>query len=195
MKISYNLERKDVFAFQVYALLHNKIIRVILGFAVLLQLFNAFWYPVRVLTSGHAMEALSGGFVRYMLIPAIFSFAISMVFLTVVVVAVNAIHLLLLSMKFKNGDGSLGQHLIELNDEGLIEVTDVNQTSHSWKSVQRIVDAKNFILIYLSPTNAHIIPKRSFASNTDSRYFVAEAERLREQAKSEFSPSYIAARG
>ncbi len=194
MKITYHLERNDVFAFQVYALLRNKTVRVIFFGGILFQAFYAFSDPIRWFLFENGGQ-WSRQVVSQVFLQATMGFILSSLIVSALILAVNAIALLILTMRFTKGDGTLGQHALELNDEFLTETTDVNITSHAWKSVQRVVNAKKFILIYVSPTNAHIVPKRAFASEMDATRFFIEVERLKANSAEYYSPSYLATAG
>ena len=192
MTITFDLERKDYLAFQVYAISHNRTVRMIYLGSFLLQFFNAYYPVFRMLTSGYATGLSNGEFLSYVLIPTTLDFFLTFAIVTGFILLINIVSMVFLSLKFKHGDGHLGRHMIELNETGLKEVTDVNESIHNWKSVQRFVDWKSYLLIYISPTNAHIIPKRAFASEADARTFLAEAKRLKENAGEFYSPSFLA---
>ena len=98
-------------------------------------------------------------------------------------------------------NGVLGHHKIVLNDKGLIETMSVNETFHSWKSVERIEQSDEYIFIYIGPSMAHFIPKRFFADRGDAERFFAVAQSYKkaadkgfpqlprtEQGEDEFSP-------
>ena len=84
--------------------------------------------------------------------------------------------------------------MIKFDNDYLAEITDVNENRHSWKGVDRIEENQDYIFIFTSPSNAHIIPKRFFNSLKNAANFTDEAKRLQESAKLNFSPSYLAAK-
>lgn len=73
--------------------------------------------------------------------------------------------------------GTLGQHELEIDDSGLVERTEVNETRHAWQGVERIVETDTHALIYISSMMAHVIPKRSVTVG-DADAFIACAKQL-----------------
>jgi hypothetical protein len=71
--------------------------------------------------------------------------------------------------------GVLGRHEIELRVEGLREATDVNDTTHAWRGIERIEADERFIFIYTQAMMAHAIPRRAFSSPEDAERFLAMA--------------------
>ena len=69
------------------------------------------------------------------------------------------------------------QHELEINDDGLVERTEVNETRHSWQGVERIAESDRHVFIYFSAMMAYIIPKESVTSG-DPDQFIARAQQL-----------------
>jgi len=80
---------------------------------------------------------------------------------------------ILLSADVSNG--SIGKHTYELRDEGLYELTSVNEGVTKWEGIHSIVLSGPFILFKISGFLYHIIPKRSFSSEQDFEAFYNEA--------------------
>ena len=72
--------------------------------------------------------------------------------------------------------GLLGIHVYRFTPEGLIEQTDVNSTTLSWRGVQRIRLSRFGMLVQLSSMSAHFIPLRFFHDTEQMRAVAAEAE-------------------
>lgn len=70
--------------------------------------------------------------------------------------------------------GVLGEHTLELTDEGLIEATDVNRSLANWRTVFRIRQTKRFVYIYISDANAHVIPRAKPPLEGSVEAFVSE---------------------
>lgn len=192
MKITFQIEKKDILAFHLYTIFHNKSLRILYFLLLLQQIYVAFSPLFRWLILDNTLYAYNTGLIFNAVLQSVVIFALNLLIALGIFVVFNAIYLFFLMLKYKNNDGAIGQHLIDLRENNLLEASDVNETLHSWKSVQRIIDRKKYILIYVSPTNAHIIPKRYFASDEEAKSFIDEAYRLRELAKTNFSPSYLA---
>lgn len=59
----------------------------------------------------------------------------------------------------RRDQGVLGEHTLEISDEGLIESTAVNRSVAKWATAFRIRDTKRYAFVYVSETNYHAIPK------------------------------------
>ena len=55
--------------------------------------------------------------------------------------------------------GVLGEHTLEITDDGLVESTEVNRALHNWRTAFRILETQHYIYVYVTATNVHIIPK------------------------------------
>ena len=64
---------------------------------------------------------------------------------------------------FQKDLGILGQHVLEIRDEGLVERTEFNESLHRWPSIYRILSHPGYLYIYVNATSAHMVPKRSFS--------------------------------
>ncbi len=80
-------------------------------------------------------------------------------------------------------NGVLGHHKIVISDSGLLETTNVNETSHSWKGVDRVEQNQNYIFIYVAPQVAHVIPKRFFPDWQTAAHFYDTAWRYKTAAQ------------
>ncbi len=72
--------------------------------------------------------------------------------------------------------GVLGEHELSIEEDGIIEKTDVNENKLLWESVEHIASTENHTFIYISPIMAHVIPRLSVISgNYDD--FVTELKK------------------
>jgi len=74
------------------------------------------------------------------------------------------------------------EHTVTLVDDAIVEATPFNESRNRWSGIYRVVDATDYIYIFISLHTAHIIPKRAF-TNADS------AQRFYERAVSLHSAS------
>ena len=58
--------------------------------------------------------------------------------------------------------GLLGRHRIRLDEDGVTESTAVGESRVSWAGLHRIERTADAVLVYTTPTAAHIIPRRAF---------------------------------
>lgn len=59
----------------------------------------------------------------------------------------------------RKDQGVLGEHTLEITDDGLIESTEVNRSLYNWRTTFRILETRNYAYVYISATHAHIVPK------------------------------------
>lgn len=76
----------------------------------------------------------------------------------------------------KTNDGIVGEHVIELNGEGLYESTKYNNTHYSWKGIEDIKSDKDYLYIFVNQIQGINIPKRAFADEEQEQAFVNELE-------------------
>jgi len=93
------------------------------------------------------------------------------------VVGLATMVLMSFMVMFKKHRGSLGDHELEIRDEGLAERTDVNESLHRWAGFHKVVTTSRYLYIYVTDNNVHIVPRRYFASEEDLNAFRQEIER------------------
>ena len=75
-------------------------------------------------------------------------------------VGIFAAALIVASQSFLRRDtGVLGEHTLEITDEGLVESTEVNRSLANWRTSFRIHETSRYAYIYVSVGNAHVVPK------------------------------------
>ena len=67
--------------------------------------------------------------------------------------------------------GILGRHTYTIEEEGLREVTDANDTLNKWSSIHRILKAGDSIFVQINWYLFHVIPRRSFDSSEQYQEF------------------------
>jgi hypothetical protein len=195
MQINFELEKKDILASHLYTIFHNKSLRLLYSLCLLLPIYFSFSPLFNWLILEGNYQVYDAGVILNVTLQAMVNFVFNIFINIGIFVFFNSLYLFLLMFKYKNNDGTLGHHLIELRENHLLEATDVNETLHSWKSIQKVIEWRNYILIFVSPTNAHIIPKRYFDSADEMKSFIDESTRLKEFSRTNFSPSYLASKG
>ena len=159
--IRYSLTRWDILRWQFYQLIRN---RVFIGFVLIFSLGQA-WNYLRTAE----MAAYSLGFKVFY---AVF-FSVAMLGLVGIVTAV----LMGCTVLFKKLRGSLGDHELEIRNEGLVERTDVNESVHRWAGFHKVVTTGRYLYIYVTDNNVHIVPRRCFASAQEQKAFQDEMRR------------------
>jgi hypothetical protein len=92
------------------------------------------------------------------------------------IVVTNLITAILLIFIYRRDRGFLTEHSITISDRGLIEETEVNRTEVKWTAITRVVRTRRYILVFLSPIMAHIIPRRAFADSAECDRFYSELQ-------------------
>jgi hypothetical protein len=156
--IRYSITRWDILRWQLYVLLRN---RVLIAFGLVVTL-GLVWNDLR----GAEMAARSLGFkVSYAIL-----FTATMFF----GVGLATMALMACMVMFKKFRGFLGDHELEIRDDGLVERTDVNESVHRWAGFHKIVTTGRYLYIYVTDNNVHIVPRRYFASEQEQRAFQEE---------------------
>jgi hypothetical protein len=75
---------------------------------------------------------------------------------------------------FRRDKGVLGKHTLEITEEGVVESTDVNRSLANWGTDFRIRETSQYAYIYVSDTNAHVIPKTRSPLEGSVDEFLAE---------------------
>ena len=74
----------------------------------------------------------------------------------------------LLSRKNKS---VITRHVIEIQDESFYEETPYNRSYFYWGGVYKVTKIAGFIVVYVTPHTAHIIPNKAFESVAERKKF------------------------
>jgi hypothetical protein len=77
----------------------------------------------------------------------------------------------------------LTKHTIELTPDEVIEKTESSSYTTGWAAVERVVNNKEFILIYVNSLSAHVIPFRAFKGEADFTSFYNMAIKFKDSVK------------
>jgi hypothetical protein len=72
--------------------------------------------------------------------------------------------------------GLLGSHTMEINPDGIKVKNANNEGFTSWKKIQNVVSAKNYIYFFITDQFAYIVPKRAFGEEANAQEFFKQAE-------------------
>jgi len=140
--ITYRITRWDLFANMMTIWLRNRILQVMVPILLLWHCWN------------HLSDDFRSGSWREIPGKAII---VVLIFLGGLI---GAMVLMALIMSFLlKQRGIVGQHMLEITEEGLIERTDFNQTLHKWPSICRIMTIFGYLFIYVGDQNSHQVPK------------------------------------
>lgn len=71
--------------------------------------------------------------------------------------------------------GILGEHIMEINSNGLKERTQYNEGTVKWAGVIKILSNKSYIFIYIDNMVGYIVPKRAFTTEKEEEKFLSVA--------------------
>ena len=165
-EIDYELTRDDLFAFQLHALENSPTVkkfarRTRVTYAIVILVMAALMTPW---TSTIALAAFIVGVGAFLLFAWIFTRVLTR----------RAI-LDQVSRELPE-KGQLGHHHIKLDETGIFESTAVGEMRVAWAGIDRIERNENAILIYTTPSAAHMIPRRAFATPDAAESFAEVAE-------------------
>jgi hypothetical protein len=158
MQVRIDITRQDYWKMNKYGIMHNPI----MGTLFFLIMMGA---PILLLVKllGYSADRTTIHIAASIITALIFGGLVDLVFYILLKILV----MIMLSGK----QGVLGEHLIEISEKGVYESTSVNEGLHFWKGVQSIKQDKRYIFIFIEPTMAHAIPKRSFSSPREADEF------------------------
>jgi hypothetical protein len=159
--VKYALNRWDILRWQLYVLIHNRVL-VAFGLVVCLGLV---WHDLGT----PELAARSTGFKVFY--GVLFT---ALMFTVLGLVTTALLFCMVLLRKYR---GFLGEHELEIQADGLVERTAVNESLHRWAGFHKIVTTNRYLYIYVTDTSVHIVPRRSFASEDELRAFRGELER------------------
>lgn len=113
-------------------------------------------------------------------------FMLHMVIATVVMVcfmAVAQFAFQTLWVFISNNRGVLGEHELEIRDEGLVERTAYNESLHRWTGFQKIGMSRKYLFVFVTDNNVEYVPLRIFASDADAKKFREELQKRADVAK------------
>lgn len=73
-------------------------------------------------------------------------------------------------------NGIIGEHELQIDADGLVEKTPLGEVRQGWDTIKDIVSHNNRTYIFISDTNAYILPQQSVVQG-DYNAFVAELHR------------------
>jgi hypothetical protein len=112
-------------------------------------------------------------------------FAISLIVLAVLTIFWLSLFPLLLRYLRKDitsrvyGQGKnriLGKHKVTITCEGILDTTEVGQSSINWKAVDDVVSNEQHLFILVKTADPYIVPRRAFADEATFKQFGDEAK-------------------
>jgi hypothetical protein len=82
-----------------------------------------------------------------------------------------------------NNRGFLGEHELEIVDEGLIERTEYNESKAAWGGFDRIESNSQYTFLFVGPATAHVIPHNRLLSGDYKAFMTEFRERYKPDQK------------
>ena len=76
-------------------------------------------------------------------------------------------------------EGPLGSRSLQIDAEGLTEVSQDVTTRALWPSIKRVEETGTALYVFNGPASAFIVPKRAFANETERQEFLGDLRRYR----------------
>jgi|ERR1700726_881176 len=165
MEVQADIERKDLVALSLYLFPRHRSNWILLG--VLIIGIFVFIMVLRKPTSTYNIGAAAFASVVGGLGGLLAGYAFS---------------LLRMLLTLGRRSGVLGKHDYSLTEEGLREVTEVNDSLQKWNGIQDIIALPRYIFFRINGYLFHVIPRRAFASEEQFYAFTEKARALREAA-------------
>jgi len=89
----------------------------------------------------------------------------------------NVVGAIFILFNSNHKNGVLGVHSYEITEDGLLEVTDVNEGLNRWVGIESVIRSRDYLYIQISSYLFHVISRRSFSSDEQFEDFFSEAVR------------------
>ena len=87
-----------------------------------------------------------------------------------------------LNMILSKGKGMVGEHQLEITEQGLQERTDFNCSLNTWDGMRGVKETGSFFLLFVTDHSAHFVPKNRPLSEGDLKVFIEQFRQKEEQA-------------
>jgi hypothetical protein len=170
LEVNYEIENKDLYAASWFSMRRSPLSK---RMNILFLLFSL------IVAANNALMAKPTAIAR---LSAVFDSLILSFLIYAFWAAVICLLMLGSTISGKRNKGVIGWHKITLQEAKLVETTAVNESHAEWFGVDRIEETPNYLFIYVTPTNAHVIPKRAFRSPEEAGKFVRLAKKYHQVA-------------
>jgi hypothetical protein len=161
MRLRYELTRWDVFASSARAIFWNKALRI----SCIPALIFLWWFTFSYDFESHSQ------------LNKVIQSTIGTLTVATIAIFGGMSVLAIIALSHKEGKGVLGEHVLEITDEGLVESTEANRSLANWKTAFRIRQSKRYFYIYINPENVYAVPRRVRPLEGSTDEFVAELQR------------------
>ena len=156
--VRYSLTRGDLLLWNIYGLFRQ---RLLMGFLLIMGIFMA--------SQNLKEPEIAASSLAYKITFVVVFEVLCLVAIFVLFVLVTGLTILL-----RRNRGVLGEHILVVTPDGLLERTDVNESLFRWAGFHKIGATRGYLYLYVTDVQVHVVPKRSFASPTAMRAFQDE---------------------
>src|SRR5205823_3416125 len=78
---------------------------------------------------------------------------------------------------------ALGNHELEIREDGLLERSDVGESLHRWAGFHKVCSTRKHLFIFVTENLVHYVPMRSFSSSQEASRFRDEIKRRADAAR------------
>ncbi len=153
MEVKYNLDKRDIWRMNKLQFIYHPTLR----YGLILYLLIVLYFIVLALIN-HGSTGVGQSIVLLL-------FFILIYYLTKWIVI----------RKPTTNSDVLGEHIIVIEGNGLLEKTKVDESIYEWKNFLRIKQNREYILLYFKNNSVHIIPKSVFSDNKSAETFCSHA--------------------
>lgn len=94
------------------------------------------------------------------------------------------------AQKTPGPNGLFCEHTITFASDGFTEETHVNRCFHTWSSIEKVAESKNFVSIQLRLGYPYAIPKRIFSEESQAKTFISTVEKHIESSRIPPPPAF-----
>ena len=172
MEIVYEIERKDLVAGQWYLFWHGAASRrthsIMFGLFILVATLYSMQNPRWTLIT--RLNVFVEVLLSLLIIAGILTFLVNS-------------YVFRKSIPKRRHNGMLGSHKLTLTPKGLWEVTSANESLSYWHGIDRVEENEDYIFIFTTPINTHIIPRKIFKNREEGERFYELAKQYHHDSK------------
>jgi len=158
MEIKSETKRSDLFWLNIRS-------SFISPMSYILFTFFVFGYLTRSIQKGYLADGI-----LCILTQIVMAFVWGAIIISAIILLIILLNIAFASRK----DGILGIHVFRIEEDGLREITEANDSLAKWSGIKSIKKYKKYIVVQINRYMFHIIPARSFPIKADYDSFYNE---------------------
>ena len=164
MEVSFDLTQRDLFAFSLYHALRRRMLwAVIFSIPVIVVLTRCL--------SGECSSFMSG-FLYWLAMTLFFFFFYWIIVILSIVFRIRT----------KGYRALMVPQRLVITESGILAETERGRADINWSAIQKMASTRNLFMIYTTPVNALLFPRRVFGSDEEFREFMQQAKTFHREA-------------